>query len=41
MNNKNDLIARYIYAVTRHLPAKIRDDVEKAVTVSVKARLSK
>jgi len=26
---KTDLIARYIYAVTRHLPVKIREDVEK------------
>ncbi|MCL2838348.1 MAG: hypothetical protein FWE04_04675 [Oscillospiraceae bacterium] len=26
---KNDLIARYIYAVTRHLPQKMQADVEK------------
>jgi hypothetical protein len=26
---KNDLIARYVYAVTRHLPGKLRADVEK------------
>jgi len=26
---KNDLIGRYIYAVTRHLPKKNRDDIEK------------
>jgi hypothetical protein len=26
---KNDLIERYIYAVTRHLPLKMRSDVEK------------
>ena len=26
---KNNLIERYIYAVTRHLSPKIRDDVEK------------
>ena len=25
----NDLISRYIYAVTRHLPVKTRDDIEK------------
>ena len=29
MNSKNDLRARYVYAVTRHLPQKIRTDVEK------------
>lgn len=37
---KNDLIERYIYAVSRHLPVKMRDDVQKELDSLIADMLS-